>query len=215
MQILKGRYRTKEEFLGSLVSASGELASEDTDPLVFVGVREPVGDGEAVLVEVRFPELTDRSILRGEVVWRRSGARGQRAGVAVRLEPCERHKLAFLRSVASGEARTWLRNHRRLPVALPCDWRVKEARDRVVSELLDIGPGGAFVKTATPAPDGTSVVIEVIPPGGAAPLSIEGRVAWVRSDDQAGMGIEFRCRDTGGLRRLKELVRRIEQGPEA
>jgi hypothetical protein len=29
------------------------------------------------------------------------------------------------------------------------------------------------------------------------------------------MGVEFRCRDTGGLRRLKELVRRIEQGPEA
>jgi Tfp pilus assembly protein PilZ len=215
MQILKGRYRTKEEFLGSLVSASGELAEQDPDPLVFVGVREPIGDGEAVLVEVRFPELTDRSILRGEVVWRRSGARGQRAGVAVRLEPTERHKLDFLRAVARGVGRSWLRNHRRLPVALACDWRVIEARDHTPAELSDIGPGGAFVRTLAPAPEGTAIVIAVIPPGAAAPLSIEGRVAWARSENgESGMGVEFRCRDTGGLRRLKELVRRLEQGPE-
>lgn len=222
MQILKARYRTREEFLGSLVSdktsevgETGEMAETDQIPLLFVAAREPVSDGEAVLCEVRFPELTDRSILRGEIAWRRSGARGQRAGVAVRLDACERHKLAFLRSVASGEERAWLRNHRRLPVQLPCDWRVKEARDRVASSLLDIGPGGAFVRTAAPPPEGTPIVIEVVPPGGAAPLSIEGRVAWGRPDPDGGMGVEFRCRDTGGLRRLKELVRRIEQGPEA
>ena len=45
----------------------------------------------------------------------------------------------------------------------------------------------------------------------AAPLSIEGRVAWARQEPGLeGIGVEFRCRDTGGLRRLKELVRRLE-----
>jgi len=44
------------------------------------------------------------------------------------------------------------------------------------------------------------------------PLDIEARVAWRRADPgNEGLGIEFRCRDTGGLRRLKELVRRLEQ----
>ena len=85
-----------------------------------------------------------------------------------------------------------------------------------VQRLDDIGAGGAFIRSVSPPQPGTPLVLEVLPPGAAVPLSIEGRVAWARQDPGAeGFGVEFRCRDTGGLRRLKELVRRLEGGSVA
>ena len=51
-----------------------------------------------------------------------------------------------------------------------------------------------------------------MPPGATAPQVIEGRVAWARNTPGAeGVGVEFRCRDIGGMRRLRELVKRIER----
>jgi len=80
--------------------------------------------------------------------------------------------------------------------------------------LDDICAGGAFIRTREFHPSGTSVVIEVLPPGSTRPVAIEGRVAWSRETPGAeGIGVEFRCRDAGGMRRLKELVRRIETVP--
>ena len=43
------------------------------------------------------------------------------------------------------------------------------------------------------------------------PLEIAGRVAWTRhTEGEEGIGVEFKARDAGGTRRLKELVRRLE-----
>jgi hypothetical protein len=67
------------------------------------------------------------------------------------------------------------------------------------------------MRTAVPCAMGTQVVLELLPPGGAVSLSIEARVVWTRVEPGSeGLGVEFRCRDTGGLRRLKEMVRRLE-----
>ena len=55
------------------------------------------------------------------------------------------------------------------------------------------------------------IVLDVTPPGSLRPLEIAGRVAWTRhTDGEEGIGIEFKTRDAGGTRRLKELVRRLE-----
>jgi hypothetical protein len=53
---------------------------------------------------------------------------------------------------------------------------------------------------------GTEVVLELLPPGGAAPMPITGRVAY---HSGAGMGLKFLYRDGGGSRRIRELIRRI------
>jgi Tfp pilus assembly protein PilZ len=208
-RMLKVRYRNGTEFLEHYQSSFlyGGL---------FYPTREAIPLGEAVVMEVRFPELEDRVLLRGFVAWRRQGRYriGQRAGVGVEFLAAERHKRDFLLAVARGEMERSVspRRHRRLPIDLRVDWRVKEDRDRHSATLDDIGPGGAFLRTRQFQPAGTPVVIEVVPPGAAAPLLIEGRVAWARqSPGEEGLGVEFRCRDTGGLRRLKELVRRLEQ----
>jgi Tfp pilus assembly protein PilZ len=208
MRILKARYRNTGEFLAHLQSsfASGGI---------FYPTREPIPVGENVVVEVRFPELTDRQLLRGFVAWRRPARHRQkiRAGVGIEFLPTEKSKVDFLTQLAKGELERPVapRRHRRLPVELGVSWRVKEERANFSSKLDDIGAGGAFIRTTESPTPGTPLVLEVLPPGAAVPLSIEGRVAWARQEPGSeGFGVEFRCRDTGGLRRLKELVRRLE-----
>src|SRR5262249_1348686 len=173
--------------------------------------------GESVLAEVRFPELGDRLLMRSYVAWRRSARvrEGTAAGIGVEFLETERKKRDFLLAVARGETSGCVvaRNHRRIPVSLAVAWYVKDERTRMHATVLDIGPGGAFLSTAAGEhrPEGTHVVVAITPPGGAAPLAGEGRVAWAPTDPgHEGFGVEFRCRDTGGLRRLKEMCRRLE-----
>jgi Tfp pilus assembly protein PilZ len=210
MRILKARYRNTGEFLAH-VQGTPESGG------IFYPTREPIPVGENVVVEVRFPELTDRVLVRGFIAWRRPARHRQkiRAGVGIEFMPSEKCKLDFLVQLARGELERPIapRRHRRLPVELGVSWRVKEDRANFSSRLDDIGAGGAFIRSVSPPQPGTPLVLEVLPPGAAVPLSIEGRVAWARQDPGAeGFGVEFRCRDTGGLRRLKELVRRLEGG---
>ncbi len=212
MRILKARFKSAGDLLAAV---QNDLSGGG----LFVATREVRHPGEPVLVEVRFPELVDRMLLRGTVAWRRPGrAKERQGGVAVEFAADEKHKLEFMLAVARGEKQPRLvaRNHRRLPVTLRVDWRVREERAKFTSTTLDIGPGGAFIRTVEVYPVGTPLVLELTPPGAAAPLDIEARVAWRRTDPGSeGLGIEFRCRDTGGLRRLKELVRRLEQDSAA
>lgn len=212
MRILKARYRNAAEFLGAYQTSfpNGGL---------YFPTREHATVGDPVMVEVRFPELGDRVLLRAFVAWRRAACvrEGSPAGVGVEFDALEHTKRDFLMAVARGEAsRVVARNHRRLPVALPARWHVANSRDRHEAVISDICAGGAFLKTATAPPatlvKGTQIVVELVPPGGAAPLGIEARVVWAREDaGHEGLGVEFRCRDTGGLRRLKEMVRRLER----
>src|SRR5262249_33566608 len=101
--------------------------------------------------------------------------------------------------------------HRRLPVTLVADWRVVFDRKTHHSHVEDIGPGGAFLRTTDFLPPGTEIVLDVTPPGSLRPLEIAGRVAWTRHTvGEEGIGVEFRAREAGGTRRLKELVGRLE-----
>ena len=62
-------------------------------------------------------------------------------------------------------------------------------------------------KVAGTIPLGAEVVLELLPPGGAAPMPITGRVAYHAGDN--GTGLKFIYRDGGGSRRIRELIRRI------
>jgi uncharacterized protein (TIGR02266 family) len=209
VRILKARYRGAGDFLVAYQSsfANGGL---------FFPTREHVTVGEPVLAEVRFPELGDRLLIRSLVAWRRSARvrDGTPAGVGVEFLASEAHKRDFLLAAARGEIpHVTARKHRRIPVSLSVAWQVREERARHSAVVQDIGPGGAFLQTAEHPPVGTAVVVEITPPGGAVPLAVEGRVAWTSTDAEGkdGIGVEFRCRDTGGLRRLKEMCRRLER----
>jgi Tfp pilus assembly protein PilZ len=208
MRILLARYRSTEEFLERYLSSFEHGG-------LFHPTREAIPLGEYVVVDVRLPTLRDQMLVRGMIAWRRPGRRrtGVRAGVGIEFLAGEAPKARYLMSLASAEGDDVVgqRRFRRLPTEIEVDWRVPEAPTRRLSRLDDIGPGGAFIRTRETQPLGTPVVLEVVPPGSTAPLAIEGRVAWLSErPGSEGLGVQFRWRDSGGLRRLKELVRRIE-----
>jgi len=208
VKILKARFASSEAFLDA-------YQSQFLHGGIFVATRTPFELASRVVVEVVFPELRTGVLLRGFIAWRRPPSRRRsplRAGVGVEFLPSERRKRDFLLGVARRDiVEISNRRHRRLPVDLHVNWRAKEDPSKVTSQLDDIGERGAFVRTSTFLPLGSSVILEISAPGGERPVAIEGRVAWTHhTAGEEGMGIEFRCRDTGGARRLRELVRRLE-----
>lgn len=210
MSILRTRYSSGEDFLRQYLPSL-------THGGIFFPTRQDLAESTPVLVEIRFPELGDRMMLRGTVAWRRPGRHVTklRAGVAVEFDSGEAERRDFLLAVAKGLRPSFAnaRKHRRLPVDMEASWRVTTERGSVRGRLADIGLGGAFVISDLNPPRGAEVVLDVTPPRGERPLAITSRVAWVRP--QTGFGIEFRWRDGGGARRIRELVRRLEATAEA
>jgi Tfp pilus assembly protein PilZ len=183
---------------------------------IFLPTRRIIEAGEQVLVDIRLSELRDHLLLRGVVIERQRGRRNDnvRAGLYIEFLPSEAGRRDHLLALARGEAvnAAGKRRHRRLPIEIQVDWRVPHQTERHFSLVDDIGIGGAFLRTREQPAEGTAVVIELCPPGANTPQAIEGRVAWRRdTPGHEGVGVEFRCRDIGGMRRLRELVRRIER----
>jgi Tfp pilus assembly protein PilZ len=207
MRILRAKYRSGEEFLRHYQPSLPGGG-------IFYPTREALPVGEQILVEVRFPELSNKQMVRAFVAWRRAGKHRTklRAGLGLEFLSAESKRRDFLVAAAKGEiVDMTTRRHRRLPVTLVADWRVALDRKTHHSHLEDIGPGGAFLRTTEFLPPGAEIVLDVTPPGSLRPLEIAGRVAWTRHTvGEEGIGIEFRTRDAGGTRRLKELVRRLE-----
>jgi Tfp pilus assembly protein PilZ len=208
MRVLRARYRSGEEFLRHYQPA---LATGG----IFFPTRTVLPVGESVLVEVRFPQLVNKLMIRGQVAWCRAGQHRAklRAGLGIEFLATEGRRRDYLLGVARGQVRQVIvRRHRRLPVSMPAEWRLVQEREVHRSTVEDIGPGGAFIRSALPIQPGSEVVLGVVPPGSVCPVEIAGRVVWSRQvPGEDGFGVEFRCRDAGGVRRLKELVRRLEQ----
>lgn len=208
MPILIARFHNGEEFLERYLATfrNGGL---------FFPTRKALDPGESVVLDVRMPLLKDSMMLRGVVSWRQRGKRGggQRAGLGIEFMASELGKRDHLLALARGDRQPEeaQRRHRRLPVEIGVDWRVPSQTQRHRSSLDDISTGGVFIRTTERPRRGSPLVLELASPGHAGSQSIEGRVAWTRSTPGAeGVGVEFRCRDIGGMRRLRELIRRIE-----
>jgi Tfp pilus assembly protein PilZ len=208
MRILTARFRSGSDFLDRYQDAFAYGG-------LFLPTRQVIDPGELVVLDVRMPSLRDHMLLRGMVAWHRRGKRAEnlRAGLGVELLASEQESRDYLLALARGEVDgSAQRRHRRLPTALSVGWRIPEDTRRHQSYVDDISIGGAFLRTDEPPTAGTPLLLEIIPPGGTAPQVIECRVAWTRRGPGVeGVGIEFRCRGVVGMRRLRELVRRVEQ----
>jgi Tfp pilus assembly protein PilZ len=206
--VIKAKYKGAEALLDA-------YQSQFLHGGLFVPTRTEYPLGTRVVVDIRIPELRGNAMLRGYVAWRRPPRQGSalKGGVGVEFLPSERRRRDFVLAVARGEiVDIAQRRHRRLPVHLTVDWRAKDGgAERTTSQLEDIGERGAFIRTSNFLPLGSSVILELTPPGSRAPIAIQGRVAWTHhTPGEEGLGVHFRCRDAGGARRLRELVRRIE-----
>lgn len=204
MQILKARFRSREEF-------DEAYNSELPNGGIFVATTSPLRAGEEVVVEIFCEGLPNKIMIKAEVKsWRPALPRLRvRAGALVGFPPEEEEKKNFLLAALGGEVVPRKRRHTRIPVDVPVRYRLLETVDSVSGDLVEISVGGALLRTDKGMPQlGSELVLEVLPPGGAVPMSIAGRVAY---HTEAGAGIKFLYRDGGGSRRIRELIRRIRQ----
>lgn len=203
MQILKARFRGHQDFMEAYApgAPSGSL---------FVATTTPLDERKDVIVELVCDGLPNKVLLRGTVVsWRPALPRLRvRAGATVIFAPEEEEKQRFVLATLKGEISPPRRKHSRIPIELPVRFRRPGSADHIESKLTEISVGGALLQpgVADLSGIGSELVIELLPPGGAIPMSITGRVAY---HHQVGTGLRFLYRDGGGSRRLRELIRRI------
>jgi Tfp pilus assembly protein PilZ len=180
---------------------------------VFCPTRTKLRAGDPVAVKVRLGRRQPPMMLYGRVAWRRPGRHllKIRAGIGVEFLPGENVKCEYLLDLANSASSVQSRRrHERVLVDLPIVWRPLGSTENLPGKLRDIGRGGAFVLSSASVPDRAQVVIELAPPGAQVPMAFIGRVAWTgKTGEENVFGIEWRARDAGGGRRIKELVRRL------
>jgi Tfp pilus assembly protein PilZ len=180
---------------------------------VFCPTRSKLQVGDPVQVRVRLGRRQPPMLIFGRVAWRRPGRHllKIRAGIGVEFLPGEQAKCDYLLEMArAGSSMHSRRRHERIPVDLPITWRPLGSNEGLKGQLRDVGRGGAFVLSPATVPYESQVVLEIAPPGAEVPMAFIGRVAWTgRTGDENVFGIEWRARDAGGGRRIKELVRRL------
>ena len=209
MTILKAHFPDGTAFLERYLSELGNGG-------LFFPTRRPLAIGEVVVVAIRLGRRRSPTLIRGQVVWRRPGKHSTKikAGIGIEFLATETQARDYLLAVARGDSAEMVaRRHQRLPVELPILWQVPGALQDNTGVLRDIGRGGAFVKTANeqPLPAEGDVVLKVSPPGAEVAMPLSARVAWKgHPGGEHGFGVEWKARDAGGTRRIKELVRRIE-----
>jgi hypothetical protein len=125
----------------------------------------------------------------------------------VEFAPEEDEKRRFILATLAGDLQPSRRKHTRIPVAVPVRFRMPGTTEQLSGDLTEISVGGALLRCeGGTLALGTEVVLEILPPGGAAPMLITGRVGYHASN---GTGLKFIYRDGGGSRRIRELIRRI------
>lgn len=187
---------------------------------IFYPTRRALAIGETVVVAIRLGRRRSPTLIRGQVAWRRPGKHSTKvkAGIGIEFLETETQAREYLLAVARGDSAEMVaRRHQRLPVELPVVWQVQGILQDNAGTLRDIGRGGAFVRTEQPLPTLGDVVLKVSPPGAEVAMPLSARVAWKgHPGGENGFGVEWKARDAGGTRRIKELVRRIEaQGTHA
>jgi Tfp pilus assembly protein PilZ len=198
--------RSRQEFLAGYdpTFASGG---------VFCPTRGKATKGAPAVVTVNLGRRQPPLVLVGRVAWRRPGRHLQkiRAGICIEFLPSEKPKIDYLMDLAkAGDTVRSRRRHERLPVDVPVNWHTPGAAAPARGVLRDIGRGGAFVRSSSPAPSDAEVVLELSPPGAQVAMEFTARVAWTAAvGSEAGFGVEWRARDAGGGKRIRELVRRL------
>jgi hypothetical protein len=164
-----------------------------------------------VVIELACKGLPNKVLLRSVVMsWRPALPRLRvRAGALVRFSPEEAGKRDFvLQTLMGARQAAPKRKHARVPVALPVRVQIGNEHETIEAELREISVSGGLVAMRVQPAIGTDIVVEIVPPGGIAPMSISGRVIYHAGPGHTG--VKFMFREGGGSRRLRELVRRFK-----
>ena len=204
MNILRVRCRSAEEFRSF-------YNSDHPDGILFCPTTTELRDEASVVVEIACKGLPNKVLVRGVVLsWRPALPRLRiRAGAMVRFAPEEASKRDFVLQTLMGDRQSTLkRKHTRIPVGLAVRMRVGNEPDSIEAELREISVSGGLIAAQVQPAIGTDVILDIVPPGGIAPMAISGRVLYHACPGQTG--VKFMFREGGGSRRLRELVRRFK-----
>jgi Tfp pilus assembly protein PilZ len=203
MKILFARFTSAEDFL------------KHYDPVlewggIVVPTKATVAPSTPVVVEVAFPGLPNRVLVRGLVVDRDD----DRGGLVVKLANSELQKRDFLVSAARGDVGlAWRRRHRRFPLRLKAGFREAEKGDTTPAEAQteDLSGAGIFLRTPQLLKVRTPVVVVIDPGDGKGPIEVPGRVAWVRRDPTtSGFGVCFDNLSGDAMKRLRRVMRELK-----
>ena len=203
MNILRVRCRNLEEF-------EEHYLAEIPSGGMFCPTTTELSPGTAVVVEMACDGLPNKVLIRGTVTnWRPALPRMRiRAGATVAFEPDEVAKRDFVVQTLRGErSATRKRKHTRIPIGIPCKFRLASALEFTDAELREISVSGGLIYGSIQPTVGTDVVLAITPPGSEAPFDLSGRVVYHAGANQTG--VRFLYREGGGSRRLRELVRRF------
>lgn len=203
MRRIRCHYPSGEAFAAALKAAGDEHALQ-------VYTTERFEPGEEVLAEVFFTGMAGKMLVRAiGKKWHTARPRLRiRAGGVLRCSGSEWRKLQFLREVALGRATMESRRrHVRQPVLVEIRWRRADANELVPATISEISEVGALLLTEVPLQLGEELIIEITTPGGARPLEL---TSIVRNNNQPeGVGVEFLSRNSGGVTRIREVIRRL------
>ena len=206
MRLVPCVFQTGEAFLRC-------FSHEYAHGAIFCETRARLSLGERILVEVAFPELPNRAVLRGQVVSVIAGS-----GAWVQLSARDESVTRFVVDAASGKlaGEELVRHHPRYPARVAVRYRIDELEEPSAhhhAEIADLGIGGAFVRADDPPRVGTRVNLKLATAlSGHQALEIDGRVAWTRPG--VGFGVRFDQRGPGSAAPLRPLIRRISETGE-
>lgn len=199
MRLVTLAFASAEEFLAAYHPADGGSLSTRT--------RTDGTIGEQVLLEVSFPGLPNRALLRADV----SGIAFEH-GLRFSIDAADHTTRDFLLGIAHGEIqidKTTSRGHTRFPAALKAVWRKREA-DGVETLVEDLSAGGAFLRGEAPPAIGEEIAVEITTPDGGT-LPFVAHVAWVRTGTHPGFGVDFVPLTGDPGRRLRALLRHASE----
>ena len=193
MRLLTLAYPAASDFLAAYDDASRTLLAQ---------TKTEATQGEQLLVEIAFPKLPNRPLLRATCVGTVDG------GLRLQLADDDASTSEFLVKVAKGELTDGAkhREHKRFPSALPVQYRMDGVDKQ--SQVEDLSAGGCFVRADRPPQVGAPVALDITAPDEATPMRLTGQVAWVRDGKDPGFGVEFDTPESPDGRRLRTLLRR-------
>ena len=201
MRLVTLAYETKEDFLSSYHPADGGTLSTRT--------RTDGTIGEDVLIEISFPGLPNRVLVRAQVM----GIAFEH-GLRFAFAPADVTTRDFLLQIAQGQVSVepTHRDHARFPAALHASWALPGA-SASPTMVEDLSAGGAFVRAEAPPAVATEVELMITTPGGET-LAVRGTVAWLRQGKDPGFGVEFGelPADTG--RKLRAMLRHASESAQ-
>lgn len=208
LRILYASYSSSAQFLDSILL-------EEDKTLLGVTTKASYQDGEEAILEIGFPKLPNRILLRATATQAPDGGDGLAWFV---IDETDELQLDFLIAVASGRANASIkRRHRRFPLRMGAQVKVDGGEGEPLrAQTADMATSGVALETDEPLPDGTRVSVVLDPGDGSEELVIAGTVRWHRASDSenAEVGIEFENDGSADMKRLRQLIRGVKLSGE-